>query len=792
MQTLLTLSRWLARYTSSFIILVAVAAFFVPNAFGWVQEGQRASVILGLIMLTMGCTLSTEDFRILLSRPLDILIGAVAQYTIMPLVAWALAQVFHLDNFMTAGIVLVGCCPGGVSSNIMSFLCKGDVAYSVGMTTVSTVLSPFVTPLLVLWLAGAEIEVDALGMFKNILLVTLLPVTLGVGFNYLFRGKRYFKQLQGVMPGVSVLCLACIVGGVIFTVHPQLEENGVRLILLTLAVVTLHNGTGYLLGYIVGSAFGMNKAKCRTLSIEVGMQNAGMATVLARNFFASPAMIAMNPMAALAVFPCAISCAYHSISGTLLAGFFNRRKTPSDSPIKGEKQSLDEVNPLPLREGRGGSVFLLLLLLFASTLTANDGVYYTSGSFLVPLRETDISVKNEVLEITLQADSFASVTVDYTFFNHSKAKSVTMAFEASAPYNAWVPVRHDSGHPFIEDFTVTFNGKPLRYSNALVAGPMPDPSAENPGNRTNDFTPLDPKKWKGFGEVADTLLPMDHLLVNPELPDSFLSYAYAYFFDAPFQKGENHVRHTYRYRMSYGVGRDYELTYWLTPITRWQGGKADEFTMRIRSEVNREIILSDSIFLGAPFTLKGFGETYQLQSDYWGFSQCLFAPLTPENVLEWHTTDFAPTKNLQILPLYLLKGGVRGMSNQGRVVVRPDGYEARYIADSGDNYFIEAQDYALIPKEGARVEMREATKGQGYVYLKDYISKANVRQKPSLKSKVLFTIDNDDELPEGYRCLDFVSHLEADGLYKWWYKVEINGKVGYISEDITVWDSIQL
>lgn len=325
MSILLSISRWLARYTSAFIILIAVVAFFVPDAFAWVQQGQRASVILGLIMLTMGCTLSAEDFRILLLRPVDILIGAVAQYTIMPLVAFTLARLFHLDSFMTAGIILVGCCPGGVSSNIMSFLCKGDVAYSVGMTTVSTVLSPFVTPLLVLWLAGAEIDVDAWGMFQNILLVTLLPVTLGVLFNYFFSGTKHFGHLQGIMPGISVLCLACIVGGVIFTVHPQLKTNGLRLIALTLGVVTLHNGTGYLLGYLVGKAFGFNTAKKRTLSIEVGMQNAGMATVLARNFFASPAMIAMNPMAALTVIPCAISCAYHSISGTLLAGFFTWR-----------------------------------------------------------------------------------------------------------------------------------------------------------------------------------------------------------------------------------------------------------------------------------------------------------------------------------------------------------------------------------------------------------------------------------------------------------------------------------
>ena len=328
MNILLKISQWLAHYTSPFIILIAVVAFICPDAFAWVQQGQRASVILGLIMLTMGCTLSMDDFRILLSRPLDILIGSLAQYTIMPLVAWSLSQLFGLDPFLAVGIILVGCCPGGVSSNIMSFLCHGDVAYSVGMTTVSTILSPMLTPLLVLWLAGAEIQVNAWGMFQNILLVTLLPVALGVAFNYFLGKRKDFQQIQSIMPGLSVICLAFIVGGVIFTVHPQLKANGLTLSALTLVVVTLHNGTGYLLGYLVGRLFGFSTAKRRTLSIEVGMQNAGMATVLSRNFFASPAMIAANPMAALAVIPCAISCAYHSISGTLLAGFFawNDRK----------------------------------------------------------------------------------------------------------------------------------------------------------------------------------------------------------------------------------------------------------------------------------------------------------------------------------------------------------------------------------------------------------------------------------------------------------------------------------
>lgn len=253
---------------------------------------------------------------------MDIFIGSMAQFTVMPLLAWSLSHVFHLNPYMSAGLILVGCCPGGVSSNIMSFLCRGDVAYSVGMTTASTLLAPFLTPLLVYWLAGTSIEVDVWGMFQNILVVTLIPICIGCAFNYFLGRKAVFQDVQRIMPGMSVICLALIVGGVIYSVHPLLLQNGIHLVLLTLCVVFLHNGLGYLLGYTVGRMCGFSTAKKRTLSIEVGMQNAGMATVLSRNFMATPAMIAINPLASLSLVPCALSCAYHSISGTLLAGFF--------------------------------------------------------------------------------------------------------------------------------------------------------------------------------------------------------------------------------------------------------------------------------------------------------------------------------------------------------------------------------------------------------------------------------------------------------------------------------------
>ncbi|MBP5478523.1 MAG: bile acid:sodium symporter family protein [Bacteroidaceae bacterium] len=314
------ISDTLSGKASIFVILVAIVTFFVPELFAWVK-GNTQTIILGVIMLTMGLTLRPEDFRLLAKRPLDIFLGTLAQFTIMPLVAFTLSWLFGLvpafDQYATAmaiGIILVGCCPGGVSSNIMSFLCGGDVAYSVGMTCASTLLAPVLTPLLVLWLAGARVDVDAMGMFQQILIVTIIPIAVGFCLNLWLGHKDVFKKIQTTMPGLSVACLACIVGGVVTTVHDPLVENGLVLFLLTFGMVFCHNTIGYILGYSVGTLFKFSKAKKRTVSIEVGMQNAGLGTNLAMTFF-----VATNPMA---VVPCAISCAWHSISGTILANIF--------------------------------------------------------------------------------------------------------------------------------------------------------------------------------------------------------------------------------------------------------------------------------------------------------------------------------------------------------------------------------------------------------------------------------------------------------------------------------------
>ena len=309
MKLLQKISAWLAKWTPLFISCVAVGAYFVPGVFGWVR-GYAQTAVLGVIMLTMGMTLKTEDFKILVARPLDIAIGALAQFTLMPLIAWTLVHTLGLPKAVGVGLILVGCCPGGVSSNIMSFLCKGDVAFSVGMSTLSTLAAPLMTPLLMLWLAGESVDIDAIGMFKSILIVTLLPVAGGFALNSAFGRRGGYQETMKIMPGVAVLGLACIVGGVVSAHGAAMVKSGALIFL----GVLLHNTAGYVLGYLSGVAAHFSQPKRRTVSIEVGMQNAGLATVLAgRHFPAMPETAVVS----------AVSCVWHSVSGALLAGVFN-------------------------------------------------------------------------------------------------------------------------------------------------------------------------------------------------------------------------------------------------------------------------------------------------------------------------------------------------------------------------------------------------------------------------------------------------------------------------------------
>lgn len=310
MDLLRKVSALLVRQTPAFVTLVAILAYFFPNTFCWVR-GNTQTAILGVIMLTMGMTLTTADFRILASRPWDIAIGSLAQFALMPLIAVSITHLLNLPRGIAVGLILVGCCPGGVSSNIMSFLCKGDVAFSVGITTLSTLFAPITTPLLMLYLAGEMVDIDAMGMFKSVLLVTLMPVGAGFLLNRLFSHRAGYAETMKLMPGVAVIALACIVGGVVSAQGKAIASSGA----LIFAGVFLHNTLGYVLGYASGVLARFSRPKKRTIAIEVGMQNAGLATVLAARHF--PAM----PEAAIAS---AVSCVWHSISGAMLAGVFNQ------------------------------------------------------------------------------------------------------------------------------------------------------------------------------------------------------------------------------------------------------------------------------------------------------------------------------------------------------------------------------------------------------------------------------------------------------------------------------------
>lgn len=323
MKALQSISKFLSKYTSLVVIAIAVVTFVSPKIMSWVNltlfidpvsnKFTWQSIILGLIMFSMGLTLTKQDFEILAKRPFDIAIGAIAQYLIMPFLAFGITRLLQLPDAIALGLILVGCCPGGVSSNIMSYLCGGDVAFSVGMTTVSTLLSPLMTPLMLSFLAsGTQISIKGLPMFISIIETVILPVGIGFLLNYYFGLKKCFQEIQKVMPGVAVLGLSCVVGGVIASQGANFFSSGV----IIFVAVFLHNSLGYVLGYFAGVITGMNHSKCKTISIEVGMQNAGLATNLAT----TSAQFASAPQAAVI---CAVSCVWHSISGTLLASLFN-------------------------------------------------------------------------------------------------------------------------------------------------------------------------------------------------------------------------------------------------------------------------------------------------------------------------------------------------------------------------------------------------------------------------------------------------------------------------------------
>lgn len=303
MKTLKQISNFFGKYMAIIVLIVAAVSLFFPKTVSFIKTSY-VNYLLMIVMFGMGLTLKLEDFKVVFTRPKDIIIGAIAQFTIMPLLAFLVSIAFKLPPELAVGVILVGTCPGGTSSNVMTYLAKGDVALSVGMTSVSTILAPFATPLLTLLYAGQKVDVNAVSMFISIVQVVILPIALGFIINKFF--YKFTNSIKEILPLISVLAIVAIVAAVVSANSQRLMQVGY----LVIIVVVLHNSLGYLLGYMLAKLFRLNNAKCKAVSIEVGMQNSGLATSLAATHFASMA---------LATVPGAIFSVWHNISGSIVA-----------------------------------------------------------------------------------------------------------------------------------------------------------------------------------------------------------------------------------------------------------------------------------------------------------------------------------------------------------------------------------------------------------------------------------------------------------------------------------------
>lgn len=305
-----TICDFIARWMGVMVLLVAVVSLAVPSSFLWIDTWV-INPMLGLIMFGMGLTLAPQDFRIVLSRPKDILFGCLAQFTVMPLLAWTLAWAFSLPKELALGVILVGCCPGGTASNVITYLAKGDLALSVGMTATSTLLAPVMTPLLVWLLAGTMVDVDTMGMLMSIVYVIIAPIIAGL------LCQRFLPSLTRsvvpYLPAFSSVVIALVVGIIV-------SHNATRLLvggMLIIFVVMLHNVLGLTIGFLIGRLLKLERAKCVAVSIEVGMQNSGLASSLAVLHFAA------YPLATI---PGAIFSVWHNISGALTAKLYSANK----------------------------------------------------------------------------------------------------------------------------------------------------------------------------------------------------------------------------------------------------------------------------------------------------------------------------------------------------------------------------------------------------------------------------------------------------------------------------------
>ena len=300
--------QFVSDYMGVLVLLSALAALLFPGTIGHLQP-KLINPLLGVIMFGMGLTLKAEDFKVVFSRPKDVLVGCLAQFTVMPLLAFALTRIFRLEPALAIGVILVGCCPGGTASNVITYLAKGDLALSVGMTAVSTLLAPVLTPLLVWLLAGETVDVDVVGMLLSILWVVILPIALGLLVKRFW--PRTTEQASAYLPALSTLAICVIVLIVIAANAHKLLDGG----LVILLVVVLHNVCGLGAGYLIGTLLRLTPAKRRAISVEVGMQNSGLASSLATLHFAA------YPLATI---PGALFSVWHNISGAIVAKLYSR------------------------------------------------------------------------------------------------------------------------------------------------------------------------------------------------------------------------------------------------------------------------------------------------------------------------------------------------------------------------------------------------------------------------------------------------------------------------------------
>lgn len=302
------------KYMALIVLVIALVSFFAPQSAMWISTSW-INYLLMLVMFGMGLTLKPESFVLVFKRPKDIFCGIFAQYTIMPLLALGLSRLFGLDAALTSGVILVGTCPGGTASNVITYFSKGDIALSVSMTSVNTLLSPILTPLVTYFLLNTTVEVNMASMLLAIANVILIPILLGFVINCFFATAT--QKMIDLLPVISVVAICMIVATVVAHNAEKIYTFG----FMVLSVVVLHNILGYVCGFTLGKLLKMEPAKIKAFSIEIGMQNSGLATSLASTSF---------PTLAMATVPGAIFSVWHNISGAILAEIYRNWKNEEE------------------------------------------------------------------------------------------------------------------------------------------------------------------------------------------------------------------------------------------------------------------------------------------------------------------------------------------------------------------------------------------------------------------------------------------------------------------------------